>query len=235
MSTRSNSKIATGLKTVQRSTLVRRVSAASMLLLLATGCKGLPQLFANLSKDSKKVEAQFLVGDGPVLVLVDDPAGQVDWPAANQYLHDELNQRLIKHKATTKVIPRETLENLKRADSRYEKRGAREIGALAGAERVIWIETQNFLADDQLQEASEAALWTITVKVLDAKEAKNRTQVRLWPKSTTGHAISVNMSAATAAQLKSRDQIAEGLANLLAIEVTKLFAEYRVKDFETTK
>lgn len=181
----------------------------------------------------KKIKAQCKLGDGPVLVLVDDASQQVDWPLAPRELIDELSQQLIRHKATTKVIPRETIDVLRQSTQDFDKRGAREIGELAEADRVIWIETQGFLADEQVTEASSAAYWSVTVKVLNARETSQRARVRVWPDMMAGYPLNVSLSGALATRLKTRDAIARELASQLAAEVTKLFVDHKPDEFES--
>lgn len=205
----------------------------AMMTVSLSGCHEIAGIFAAMGSKDRKVEARYTLGQGPILILVDDVNQLIDWPAAPHYLTDELSQRLIRHKATTKVIPPETLENLKESVEGFSKKSAREIGELLGAEQVIWIETQSFLATDEVSEASEAALWTVTVKVLNAREKTNRANVRQWPPGVAGEAINVRMTAATAVRLKTRDAVSRGLASLLAIEITKLFAAHRESDFQT--
>jgi hypothetical protein len=217
----------------------RRVSRTSFRVIFGLalsvclgGCHEIAGIFAAMGSKDRKVEARYQLGPGPVLILVDDVNQLIDWPAAPHYLADELSQRLIRHKAATKVVPPETLENLRQSVEGFSKKSAREIGELAGADQVLWIETQSFLATDEVSEASEAALWTVTVKVLNAREKSNRAGVRQWPIGPSGEAVNVRMTAATAVRLKTRDAVSRGLANLLAIEITKIFATHRESDFQ---
>lgn len=213
----------------------RRCLVLITIAALAGGCgmSGGRLLWALGAGQGKKVKAQCKLGDGPVLVLVDDPSQQVDWPIGPRQLIDELSQQLIRHKATTKVIPRETIDVLRQSTPDFDKRGAREIGELAEADCVIWIETQGFLADEQVMEASSAAYWSVTVKVLNAREKSERSRVRIWPDMMAGFPLNVSLSGAMATRLKTRDAIARELADQLAVEVTKLFVDHKPDDFES--
>lgn len=221
------------LQPVLRLSLIHSVLIGAMSLLLLPGCTHLVGAMTAVGAKDKKVKAQYYLTEGPILILVDDTNHLIDWPAAPQKLMDELSQQLLRHKAAVKVVPRETLENLKLGVADFDKKSAREIGELAGADQIIWIETQNFLATDEVDESSEAALWTVTVKVLNAKEKKDRAAVRLWPTGAAGAPLNVRMTAATALRLKTRDAVSEGLANMLAIDITKLFCDHKESDFET--
>lgn len=202
------------------------------LSLASCGMSGGRALWALGVGSGRKTKAEFKLGPGPILILVDDATQQIDWPAAFHDLNDELAQHLIKHKATTKVIPRATIETLRRTNTDFSKKSAREIGELADAEQVMWIETQAFLAKQEIDEASDAALWQVTVKVLDARQKEDRTRVRLWPATSAGQPVSVSLSGADVDRLKTRDALVKDLARQLSTEITKLFVDHKEGDFD---
>ncbi len=103
------------------------------------------------------VEAQFRLTDRPILILLDDPDGRMDWPPAGAQFVDELAQALLKNEAAEKIVPRQTLDGLRQTLPNFPKRGCREIGELAGAEQVLWVRVRDFVATDQIQEISRAA------------------------------------------------------------------------------
>ena len=108
------------------------MAAAGCLLsvALASGC-GISQgaaLYMMGFGQRAIVKAKFQLSDGPILVLVEDPAGQIDWPPALQHLTHELGQELIKNAATRKVIPNETLNHLRQNRPQFERLSCREIG-----------------------------------------------------------------------------------------------------------
>ena len=181
------------------------------------------------------VKAKFRLTERPILILIDDLSGRVDWPMATRYLADDLSQELIKRKAAGKIIPRQTLDNLRRNDPELDKRSCRRIGELVGAEQVLWIEVRDFYAEEVFFEASNAAYFNVAVKIIDAREKKNRSRVRLWPVSPEGHFVTVSLDGATVARAKTKDGIAKELARQLAVKITKLFCDYRPGDFESAE
>ena len=80
--------------------------------------------------------------------------------------------------AVTKIVPSETIARLRQAEPNFDVRGCREVGKMAGADQVLWIEVQEFRASEQIEDALEAAFFTVTLKVIDVN-AKNRSRVRL--------------------------------------------------------
>lgn len=183
----------------------------------------------------EKVEAKFHLTDGPVMILIDDPADRVDWPAARQYLFDDLAQELLRNKAAEKIIPRATVEHLRQSVPGFEKRGCREMGERAGADQVLWVQAQDFLADQRIQDPSVAAYFSITVKVISASEKKSRSRVRLWPASPRGHFVTVSMDGSEVVVAKTKDAISKELAARLAADVAELFYDHRLGDFERQK
>lgn len=178
------------------------------------------------------VKAKFRLTEGPVLILVDDPSGRVDWPPATRYLADGLSQELIKHKAAGKIIPRRTLDNLRRRDPDFATRSCHQIGERAGAKQVLWIQVRDFYAQKEFSEPRNAAYFNVAVKVINPHEKKSRSRVRLWPMSPEGHDVTVALDGATVASAKTKDDIAKELSRRLAAEIARLFYDYRPGDFE---
>ncbi len=180
----------------------------------------------------QKVEAGFQLAPGPILILIDDSSQRVDRPRAIRYLFDELAQELLKHEATGKIIPLQTVDHLRQSDPKFDKRGCREVGELVGAELVLWIVFQDFLAEVQIEYAGIAAYFTVTVKVINVLEKQHRSHVRLWPMSPQGHLVTVSLTGSEATIAKSKKAISKELAGRLAVDIAKLFYEYRLDAFE---
>lgn len=198
----------------------------------ATGCgqsQGALLYFLGLGRPAK-VEAKFRLTDQPVLILVDDVSARLDWPATAQVLQDDLGQALLKHRAAKRIVPRRTLEQLRQASPDFEKQSCRQIGERAGAEQVLWIEVQSFLADELIRDASRAAYFSATVKVVNVG-AQQRSEVRLWPTGPVGHLVTVTMTGSEVAMSKTKDAIAKALAARLADRIARLFYDHRLDDF----
>ncbi len=178
------------------------------------------------------VKAKFTLTKGPILILVDDPSGHVDWPPAQKYLIDTLSQELIKQGGADKIIPRRTVQNLRRSRTDFGKLSCREIGELVGAEQVLWLQVKKYFGDSEFFEPTNAAWFAVTVKVVDPLEKEDRGKVRLWPASPRGKYISVSLDGSEVAQAKTKDGIAKALAQKLAERLAKVFCDYRPGDFE---
>lgn len=210
---------------------------AVLLLVAISGCgytQGKLLFMLGLGRGDK-VEAQFRFTSNPVLVLVDDPGGRLDWPPAWSYLTDDVSEELIRRKAAQKIIPRQTIEQIRQREPDFGKRGCREIGEMAGAEQVLWIEVKDFLADPLISKASAAAYLAVTVRVINVLEKESRTRVRLWPVSPEGKFEMVSISGARVAEAKTRDGISRVLSGKLAEELAKYFYDHRLGDFEKPK
>ena len=176
--------------------------------------------------------AKFRLTDGPVMVLIDDTGQRADWPMATRYLFDEFSQELLRNKAAQRIIPPQTVDHLRQSVPDFDKRGCREIGELGNAEQVLWIQVQDFLAEEQIQDATTAAYFSVTVKVINVLEKESRSRVRLWPVSPQGHPITVTMTGSEASLAKTKDAISKELAKRLSVRVAKLFYDHRLGDFE---
>ena len=99
--------------------------------------------------EASRVPAEFVLTEGPVLVFIDDYNEQLTSPVAARYLFDDLSQELLREGAATKIIPLETIIGIRQSQPNFAKLSAREIGELAGAEEVLWVEVVDFLAEEQ--------------------------------------------------------------------------------------
>jgi hypothetical protein len=179
----------------------------------------------------KKIKAEFRLSDQPILILIDDDHGLVDWPIAKRRLSEALTQELLKHKAAVKIIPEATLQGMRQADPDFETLACDTVGRRAGAEQVIWLKIEEFFAREDVRDLQSAAVFTVAVKVISTK-AKTRAAVRLWPTSREGRFVTVNISGAEVGELKTRDAICKALADRLAEKIAKFFYEHRLGDFE---
>ena len=114
----------------------------------------------------------------------------------------------------------------------FDKRGCREIGELAGAEQVLWIEVRDFLAEEQIFDASNAAYIVVTVKVINVLESQRRSRVRLWPTSPDGFLVTAKMNGSEVVTIGNKDAIGQELTTRLAGHIAMLFYDHRASEFE---
>ncbi len=220
-----------------RSSLAIRGAARLLILFLITplltGCgySGGKLLFASGLFGNKKVKPDLVLTTGPILVLVDDPKEVVDWPIFKRLLTDDVSQELLRHKAAEKIIPPETLQSVQQTEPDFARRGCREIGELCGADQVLWIEVQDFLAKEDVEDVAEAAYALVTVRVIDV-HAENKWRVRVWPDNPQGQVVSAKLSAASVQRAGERDAIAKDISMSLSRKIARHFYEYRPADFE---
>lgn len=175
------------------------------------------------------VDAEFKLGDGPVLVLVDDLEEKLTWPEARELLTDEMGKQLIEHKATKQIISPETVARFRRTSPEFEQRGVREVGRMSGADQVLWLEVQTFFAEEEMQDTSQAALLTVTVKVIDPN-AEERSKVRVWPATPEGKPVSTKLNPSDVIRLKTVPNIGRDLCEKTARDVVKLFYKHPLQD-----
>jgi len=180
----------------------------------------------------EKVDAKFHLTAGSVMVFVDDVHERVDWPPARRYLWEDVSQELLRTESATKVVPIETEDSLRLTLPDFVKRSCREIGELAGAEQIVWIEVQDFLAEEDITDATNAAYFAVTVKVLDPTQKSDRRQVRVWPDTPEGHYLSANITGAAVVGAKTKDAIAKALTAKLAVSITRLFHDHQLELYE---
>lgn len=216
--------------------IVARIGCTLLPLALAPigGCtySGGQLLYMMGFGEANRVPAEFTLTDGPLLVFIDDYNEELTTPGAARHLFDELSQELLRQGAATKIIPLETIDGIRQSRPDFGKLSVRKIGELAGAEQVLWVAVTDFLAEERVYSASEAAYSRVAVRVLDPHEKKRRSRVRLWPVSPTGHAVGTKMSGARMAELKTSKAISQVLAANLSVKIAKLFYEHQLDEFE---
>lgn len=179
----------------------------------------------------KKVPARFHLTEGPLLILIDDALQRIDWPAAKRFLFDDLAQELLRNKAASKIIPSETVARLRQTSPNFDARGCREVGKMAGADQVLWIEVQEFRAEEQIEDALVAAYFNVTLKVIDV-HAKDRSSVRAWPTAPQGRMVTITLTGSEVSIAGKKNEIAKTLAAKLAMQTAKFFYDFRLGDFE---
>jgi hypothetical protein len=215
------------------SSICRRPLLLGAVLLLA-GCaySGGELLFVLGVGKPRMVPAEFRLTEAPVMIFIDDVNERLDWPAAKRDLFDELSQELLRRKGAAKIVPLETVEQLQQSVPDFDKRGCREIGEMAGAAQVLWLEVRDFLASEDIFDADNAAYFAVTVKVVNVLETQQRSRVRLWPASPEGHLVVARMAGSEVSIAKTRGQIAKELSQRLAADVARLFYDHRAPEFE---
>lgn len=209
------------------------LTVAGGLFLALTSC-GMSQgalLYTLGVGQAKKIKARFQLTQGPLLILIDDSSHRIDWPEAKRYLFDELAQELLRNKAAAKIVPRETIARLRQSTPNFDARGCREVGEMAGADQVLWIEVQDFHANEQIEDALVAAYFNVTMKVIDV-HPRGSARVRLWPTSPRGQMVNITLSGSAVLMAGKRNSITKKLAEKLAMQIAKFFYDFRLGDFE---
>ncbi|MCH7883686.1 MAG: hypothetical protein IIC01_00415 [Planctomycetes bacterium] len=207
------------------------VTACCLLLAGCTYSGGELLYFLGFGKP-RMIEAVFRLSPGPVLVFVDDVNERMESPKAGRNLFEALSQELLRHEAAERIIPLRTVEQLRQTMPDFDKRGCREIGELAGAEQVLWIEVRDFLAEEQIFDASNAAYIVVTVKVINVLESQRRSRVRLWPTSPDGFLVTAKMNGSEVVTIGNKDAIGQELTTRLAGHIAMLFYDHRASEFE---
>ena len=185
--------------------------------------------------DDQKVEAEFTLSPGPVLILVDDPEERLTWGPARDQIAEGLAKILLENQGTQKIISPETLNRHRRTQADFDSLSCAQIGRLVGAEQVLWLEVKSFVAEEEIHDMTDAGALSVSVRVINPNEQKDREKVRLWPTEREGKSVAVGLSASEATRLKTKEAIAGELAAKLSKEVAKLFYKHPLKEEEEEK
>ena len=203
-------------------------------LLTATGCGYTQGQFLYLLGVGRGqlIKPEFTFTSEPVLVLVDDVGERVTYPPSKTHLAESVADALLNNKAAQKIVPEESLARLRQGDPDFVRHSGREIGELLGAEQVLWLEVQDYLVSEQIEDALAAARCTVSVKVLNVLEKKDRLRVRVYPSTPEGRVITATMTGSELVPLKTRERISRELMLRISESIAKLFYEHRLGDFE---
>jgi len=209
--------------------------AVLVLAVLISGC-GFSQgqlLYFMGFGSGRTAEAEFeLTREGPVVILVDDFEQHLDSPQTGMLLAGQLARQLEDNDAADDVVPQAVINKLRASRSRFEELTSRKIGELVGAHQVIYIMVRDYYSPAEVEELASAARLSVTVKVLNVLEKKDRTRVRLWPSEREGRLVTVELNANVVMKAKTPEVAGKILAANMAEEVAKLFYEYPLDDFE---
>ena len=178
---------------------------------------------------AQKIPAEFKLPSGPVLILVDDQQDLVQPVVTREMLVDSLAKQLKEHKIADHVTTNEELSRVRQVDTKFDQRGAREVGRQVGADTVLWLSVRQFALDNDVEMTVAPAQFSVIVKVVNAK-ADKREDVRLWPTDREGRLVETSLPPQDIHKIKIQREICQRLADDLADKVASLFYEYRADE-----
>ena len=204
--------------------------AVAVAVLGAAGCG--EALFMSGLVPRPKVEAAFKFGDGPVAVLVDDYQEAFYWPGTANALSDAIVEELLDRGAARTVVPTSAVIRLRQTDPQFDERACTEIGRALKADQVLLVEARSFYATEDPTEEEGAARMSVAIKVINARERKDRRKVRLWPTTHEGYIVQVELGATEITRAKIRDRILRELTQQMAAKIVRKFYDRRMEPFE---
>ncbi len=211
--------------------VMRMKSLACVLLIAgATGCQqaGAMMYFLGVGQ-YKRVPAEYKLPKAPTLILVDDEQNLVHPSTAREALVESLAAELRQRRLVDRITTSEELAQLRLTYTDLHDRGAREVGQLAGADTVLWIQITRFGLPDDLERVMSEVPFGATVKVLNAL-AESRDEVRLWPEQREGKYVEVTLSPHDLRRSRDLSHAHQTMAVELAEEIGKLFYAHTVEE-----
>ena len=201
-------------------------SAATLLLLAASGCIQMAAAWTNIS-GGDWIEAEFTLTKQPLLVLIDDRASVVTEPLAVREVYKTIVENFKVFKVNMMVVPYEDWQRLAQSDKRYSRYSVRQIGEKLGAEQVLYISVERFTLHAEAGTPVFQGEFTVRVKVLSTNREKD---VRLWPSEESGKRVSVTTPATPADSEKTSNDIATELGIKLGKQIAMMFYGHRELD-----
>ena len=199
-------------------------AALSICAVASTGCVRFAALWANMT-GGDKVDAEFNLTKGPLLILLDDPnEDQISDPRVYEDLHKGISAHFLNFQVNSRVIPFEDWARLKQSDSKYNKLTIREIGEKLGAEQVLYLRVTRFVLQPEPGADVFQGEFSCNVKVLSTEGKRD---VRLWPKEDIGKKVTVRTKAEPSDGDRSAADVAADLATRMGQDVSALFYSHR--------
>lgn len=203
------------------------VSAASLLLLTASGCFKMAAAWTNIT-GGDWIEPEFTPTKQPLLILIDDRASVVTEPLAIRELHKTIVENFRTFKVNTMVVPFEDWQRLAQSDNkRFSRYSVRQVGEKLGAEQVLYINVERFTLHAEPGTPVFQGEFTVRVKVLSTNREKD---VRLWPSEESGKRVSVTTPATPSDSEKTTNDVAAELGIKLGKQIAMMFFGHRELD-----
>jgi hypothetical protein len=176
-----------------------------------------------------KVEAEFTLTKGPLLILVEDDYELTPSPGVRDAITVGLAKQFAEHRINRRVVPLERLKRVRAADPDYEKIPADKLGRMVEAEQVLWVKIVEYCsgATEEVDNTNEAAKLTVTLRVLNT-HAEVRDDVRLWPEGREPHRVTSSASLGKV-QRFGEDNMQALLIEDICDSVAKLFYDHTVQ------
>lgn len=190
------------------------------------GCHDMAVLWANM-QGGDTIEAEFTIGKGPLLILVDDRRGLVTEPRAIRELHETIADNFIRFEVNNRVVPYREVQRFQQNEPKFDKMTTREIGEKLGADQVLYIGVDKFNLYSEPGAPIFKGLFTLRVKVLSTDR---KADVRLWPRDKNGKLVEAN----TPPTPTDGDKTASDIASVLGIKAGQRVAGlfYKHKEFD---
>ncbi|MCZ6683248.1 MAG: hypothetical protein O7B26_08690 [Planctomycetota bacterium] len=172
------------------------------------------------------VEANYRIGEGPLLILIDDLDGLVTEPRAVKETHETISEIFYDFKINRLVIPLAEWQTLRQTDKKYDSLSVRQIGEKLGAEQVLYIKVVRFTLSDEPGADIYKGHFVVRIKVLSTRPERD---VRLWPPETerAGHKVEATTATEPIDGDRSAFEVARELSIRLGQAVAKNFYGYR--------
>jgi len=175
----------------------------------------------------EKVKAEYKLGKGRLLILIDDDKGWLSDPTIRPLLTEALTKQFDEHDVNHFVVPADHVVRLRQKDPDFERRGAREIGQRLKADQVLHLNVRTFTLHDDVVAPAYKGRFAVAVKVLDVSASKPE-DVRLWPNSTEGKLLEVTTELHAGKGEGYNDELTRRLCEEMADKIAKLFYDHKV-------
>ena len=197
---------------------------------LAAGCgQQFGALFYHMGLFPRpKVEAQFTLTKGPLLILVEDDYNVSDSQKVRDAIAVAVGNELYEHKVNRRVIPLDNLKQLRQKAPDFAKIPTDRLGRMLEAEQVLWIKIVEYSTGDETADNPNQAAQIIATVRLIATHAEHRDEVRLWPTGREPYRVDV-AEALSMLQRTGREGMELLLVVELADQIGKLFYDYKIE------
>ena len=197
----------------------------ALLLAQAGGCQGMLAWTVAQFAPPKKVPAEYRwPKHDRVLVLVEDPWGQLEYEPIKGELTTRLNEQLVDNGVARAVVDYHRLIELKNRTPGFDGLAQSLAGQAAGADLVLYVRIDEFHLHNEPTSPIWQGKFKTSICVTDTTEGL------LWPKDRPrGYPVGPIETPITAeSDLRYGVKLARRLADEMADRIAKCFYEYEV-------
>ena len=191
--------------------------------LIVSGCGPIIGQFTGRGSDTVKVEAEYKLSAGNLLILIDTPVEGPATKGARPALTRELRREIESHGLSGTVIVDSELSTFRASREDFYRLGLSQIGRELSAQQVLYVKIIEFQLGTLVDNPAGQGVIRARVKVIDVEQGR-----RVWPeRQPLGEEVLVRTPFREPVGKDYEQDFTEDLCERMAVRITKLFRDHK--------